>query len=72
MLAALIKYVSQHVPHSFPVVFDCSTLVASVSEVFANIIMNLPKEGGEPEKVIGFIAQTLLFFPDSLTFFNPK
>lgn len=56
MLAALIKYISQHEPHSFPVELDCSTLVASVSEVFANIIMNLQEEGGEPEKVIGFTA----------------
>lgn len=56
LLAALIKFISQHEPHSFPVVLDCSTLVASVSEVFANIIMNLQKEGGEPEKVIAFTA----------------
>lgn len=62
LLAALIKYFSQHVPHSFPVVLDCSTLVASVSEVFANIIMNLQKEDREPEKVIGFIVHTLLCF----------
>lgn len=41
ILGQFIKAVKFLIPYSFSVVFDCSTLISFVSQVFANIVVHL-------------------------------
>lgn len=41
VLGQIIKAVKFLIPYSFSVVFDCSTLISFVSQVFANVVVHL-------------------------------
>lgn len=49
ILGKIIKALKFLIPYSFSVVFDCSTLISFVSQVFANIVVHLKTEMDIPD-----------------------